>query len=454
MITPANNTFRYAGKQYLFFAKIYNDDSKNTDNNFSYALENGFILNCEITSELNKLFIYGSMEYIDTYGRFDKFITTSNSYITISICEVEEEIKEEKSVGWLNFGSKKTVTYKYSEDKSFLHTFYIEKMEILERKGNALTYKISFVSNLFLSLLKNIRYTNYDLEEESIFDIIKNCMNEVKLKVDETTFDEIVTDVKLHYISTNNDNLLSITNFLMNKLYYYSKTDDSVKFLYFDIKKEVYKIFDMKNLTYNMGVYEIPMSFTDQTYEVVAQGSTPIGFGTVTKFENSKVLKNQYTHIIHSYDFDKNIFSQNIIQPYKLNSYINNHREEKNFIDRYNLNSIVSENDYINNFTYWNGDINIYDYVVNTLTKNNAIVINVVGDILRQCGSLVNITINRSMKDIISQKLYDSREMLNRYKNYDGIWVAGRVRTIISPRQSTFRQNIVLFRNIKTDSKP
>ena len=33
------------------------------------------------------------------------------------------------------------------------------------------------------------------------------------------------------------------------------------------------------------------------------------------------------------------------------------------------------------------------------------------------------------------------------YKTYEGVWIASKVRNIIRPSESTFRQQLVLFRN-------
>ena len=61
--------------------------------------------------------------------------------------------------------------------------------------------------------MSNIVFSNYDDEPQSIFKILKTCIQgdteNIKLKAGDT-FDKVTTDVKINYMAKANDNLFTV----------------------------------------------------------------------------------------------------------------------------------------------------------------------------------------------------------------------------------------------------
>lgn len=81
--------------------------------------------------------------------------------------------------------------------------------------------------------MSNIAFSNNDKEPQPVFDILKTCMQDLDLGIGDT-FDKVKTDVKINYISQANDNLFKITQYLLDKLYFWPKKDNALKFLLYD----------------------------------------------------------------------------------------------------------------------------------------------------------------------------------------------------------------------------
>ena len=56
--------------------------------------------------------------------------------------------------------------------KSFKHEFLVKKLEIVEREGADIKFKIHLVGVEWLKLVANIAYSNYSKGKQSIFDIL------------------------------------------------------------------------------------------------------------------------------------------------------------------------------------------------------------------------------------------------------------------------------------------
>lgn len=125
--------------------------------------------------------------------------------------------------------------------------FLIQSINILQRADNYIKYKINFVSLNIYNCLSTIDYSCYGHWNTTILDILRDCIQHVRLKVDQASFDMVKSDVRLDYITNGNDNLFSIFRYLMNKMYYYRTKDDSLKFLLWDTFKEQYRMIDLKN---------------------------------------------------------------------------------------------------------------------------------------------------------------------------------------------------------------
>ena len=105
------------------------------------------------------------------------------------------------------------------------HDFFVTKIEILDRQGTVVTYRIHMVSVNWLNLSSTVNYTNYGKNPEQLFDIIKNLIKLAELEVDENTFSVVKSDVKLNYITNGNDTVASCIKYLLSKMIYYKQHD-------------------------------------------------------------------------------------------------------------------------------------------------------------------------------------------------------------------------------------
>ncbi len=55
--------------------------------------------------------------------------------------------------------------------------------------------------------------------------------------------------------------------------------------------------------------------------------------------------------------------------------------------------------------------------------------------------------IDRSLKNVTSDNKAELEKLKKKYKSYEGMWLASKVRTVIKPAVPSFRQLVVLFRN-------
>lgn len=61
------------------------------------------------------------------------------------------------------------------------------------------------------------------------------------------------------------------------------------------------------------------------------------------------------------------------------------------------------------------------------LEENNTFILNIVGEILRKPGSLLTITIDRTMKNISSENKKELEERKRKYKTFEGLWMVSKV---------------------------
>lgn len=130
----------------------------------------------------------------------------------------------------------------------------------------------------------------------------------------------------------------------------------------------------------------------------------PANLGTVTRFPQSKTIKSFFTHDFRDYDYNQNVFFDRTISADELIHYINQSPPIDNidvkftqFIDKSTLDFKVRGG-------YWNNDFSMYDNMVNILAKDNALVVNTGGYILRRPGDYVSISIDRNTNQLTSEK--------------------------------------------------
>ena len=77
---------------------------------------------------------------------------------------------------------------------------------------------------------------------------------------------------------------------------------------------------------------------------------------------------------------------------------------------------------------------------------------------MRKPGAISTIGVDRTMKDVTGENSDELDRLKNRYKTFEGPWIASRVRHIIEPNKGpegngSYRQNIVLMRNFLNEAQ-
>jgi len=69
----------------------------------------------------------------------------------------------------------------------------------------------------------------------------------------------------------------------------------------------------------------------------------------------------------------------------------------------------------------------IYDDVASAFQQNCTFVINTKGELLRKPGAILNIVLDRSMKNMDTMSKQKFEEEKRRYKFFDGYWFVSKV---------------------------
>ena len=429
----SSQTYVYAGRKYTFTAFVYVNRQDGTKD--GVYLVNDDVALFQYENSLNQLFLKGELVYVDKYGTIDRFLEKTMVY-----CDVQKIMHETSVDGDVQ-------TEKLSESVKFQHTFLVDAMEVRERKGNQITYRMTLVSQNWLECISNVRYSNYDRQPEEIFDIVKGMLGQVDLIVHKDTFDAIKSNVKITYATQLNDNVISSIRYLLHKLYYFQSKDISMKFIVYNETMNRYQLFDVANQNYVNGTSIVMISlFKTQTESQMQKYPTQLA--TVTKFPKQDVFRSMFTRVVYDYD-------------YNYKSFVDCTMSSKNFIDFKNEKPSVTEDLYEPKFyeynsdlmynqysTYWNNDIDLYGDFSRQLNEDNALVTTVDADLLRKPGAYVTIDVDRDdIKIAGGEDIKKLQDIKNKYKAIEGLWFTGKVRHIISPMQQKYQQNLVLFRN-------
>lgn len=62
-----------------------------------------------------------------------------------------------------------------------------------------------------------------------------------------------------------------------------------------------------------------------------------------------------------------------------------------------------------------------------SLFLNNAIVLNITGEILRKPGSMLVVALDRSMKNVSSEDKKELEKIKRQYKAFEGTWFVSKV---------------------------
>ena len=340
------------------------------------------------------------------------------------------------------------------EENAFYHMFIIDSMKIVNRENSQIKYEISLVSCNWYNCISNIHFSDNDKYPESVFDILKACMLEANLKVNDT-FKDVKTDVKMNYISQANDNLFKIFNHLMDKLYFFSKKDDKLKFLVYCQHSGEYGLLDIADKNTFMGMTTTVLSFFKSNAEhLVQENESNIG-----SYSNGKMKRDLYMTMFNKsiceYDFQKNdLVIDDSANEKALVNFMNEHVAYDDYQLKYHELALDKALTYVKNASYWNDPLDVYFNMIESMYSTGSLTLNTSGEILRQCGFAVTLVIDRDINALTDDSSQNMEDLKTKYIGFEGTWIALKVVNVICPSRNMFRQKIALFRNYtKRDSE-
>lgn len=430
----SNLTFKYGNKKYCFTAELFTLIAGEKQTN--YVLNNENILSFEYTNALNQLVMDGTLTYLDKYGVIDKYIEKQFAY-----CQINFNLVDEKY-------DNQIVVEKLSEDEKFVHTFYMTGIQVLDRKHSEITYKIDLVSVNWFKCISNLSFSNYSSEPQQIFDVIKSMLTLNQLNIDQESFDKVKSSVKINYVTNGNDNTFTTVKYLLDKMYYYNEKDKELKFLLYNEHTDKFQLFDLIDKKLATGMYITVVSFFKSTSEEITQPEQN-QLATVVSLPKTDTMQSLFKYNVFDFSYDYNRVDKSQIEPKTIVNVLNSRFIDSTYDKKYE-DWFDTTLKFERSGSYWNNDFSLYGDCFEILNKDNALVINTAAEILRQPGSFMNISVDRSVSYAESEDPTKFEEVKNKYKNYEGAWFIAKVRHLVSPAAQTYRQNVVLFRNFKS----
>ena len=436
MSSPAssNNTFKYSNKTYTVIGTLFTSTGAK-DKDVNISLDPIDIEEIVYEGKLNDLLLRGHIIYTDKYALVDKMFNQHFGYFQLLFALNKNEQDDQVGIGEID------------EKNKFVHNFIVTNLKVLSRSASIVKYEIDILSMNWFNCMANIQYSNYDKEPEPLFDIVKACFSLSQLKVDDRTFGMVSVPVNIRYITQMNDNLFSALKYLFHKLYYFPDKDDSVKFFVYDWFDDKYRLVDLKNKDTAIGTYGTMLSFFKTNNEVLIQ-QEPTNIGSFkSPVPKTNVYQNAFKKEMFSYDFNNDMFEVNETPSDQTINYFNNKIDNDNYDLKYQKMFEMPGQNYIGYGAFWNNNYDVYNNAVQMLEESNSFILNITGDIRRQPGSYTVVTLDRSLKNLTTDNPSEIEKLKQKYKAFEGVWMASKVRNIICPKQQTFRQQLVMFRN-------
>lgn len=432
MTNYSNNIFKYNNKTFSFFAMLYTGNNEDTD--VRASLDCADIEEFVYENKLNSLVLTGHIIYTDKYAYVDKFISQHLAYCKVLFCEN------------LKKNDNGIVIEKLDESQQFQHTFIITNIRVLSRNQSIIKYQIDLVSNNWFNCIANVKFSNYSQPKQQIFDILKACIKQNDLQVDDEKFDMVKSQVDLNYITHENDNLFSIAKYLVHKMYYYPTKDTELKFFLYNESTDKYQLFDVTIKQSTTGIYNTILSMFKTNNEGLIQQEPTNIVCFEQDYQKTQVFKNFFDFQMHSYSLETNQFSVESVKSATTVNYANNKIDADSYQSKF-YKMFDTRLDHKTYGTFWNNDQDIYGNLLQTLFLNNALVLNMTGEILRKPGSMLVVALDRSMKNVGSEDKKELERIKRQYKAFEGTWFVSKVQHIISPSMQRYRQQVCLFRN-------
>jgi len=305
-----SSQYRYSGLRYSFTGGLYlSNDRTGT----LFTLDPSKVHEFSYVNRLGDFCLTGELLYTDVTGLVINFM--HQQYVMLEIAHTP---LDEKFDGQIAVQTPRA-------DEAFAHVFLVTDIAIEDRDETAIRYRIRAVSTNWFDCVKTIDYTNYGKQPEQVFKILRSCMQTSGLQLDGDSFDAVQSAVSLNYITNGNDNLFTISKYLLNKTCYYDARDGSMRFVCYDDIKRKYGIFDMSNPHGDkLGGNRIVVSMDKSSFEQMT-ASEQTQFASVVQLPKTSVFKSLFNRKVSDFDYSKNEFTSSAIGTNTLASLYNSH---------------------------------------------------------------------------------------------------------------------------------
>lgn len=147
-----------------------------------------------------------------------------------------------------------------------------------------------------------------------------------------------------------------------------------------------------------MGMTTTVLSFFKSNAEqLIAQDESNIGSYLNGKLKTD-IFKTMFSRDVYSYDFNDNKFvADSSFDSKALTNVMNNHVSNDDYELKYHVPNINKKLAFVDYASYWSNPIDVYFNMIDVMYSAGAITVNTYGEILRQCGFLVTLAIDRDM---------------------------------------------------------
>ena len=423
--------FECFGNKYIFRVELYSNNIERSS--LTLQLNAANVKLFRYASSVNQLCMDGEIVYVDINGDVDKFIHKHFCYCKVVLIHINPD-----------------TDYDPIRDSSMWHLFHVVNIEILNRAGHEITYKLKLVSANWWKCNSNLVFSNYGSKPESIIQLMKKLLVQKKLVVDEDSFSKVVTQVKMNYIANGNDNLFTSIPYLLARQFYFSKRDNSIKFVCYDNIFDKYYMLDLNNPDTLKSAETQMVSMFNSNHENVLN-SYSSNFATVVRFPFTQVFNALKDIDAYDYNFQKNKFVEKPIKEAELLQYYNKHFDLTDTSEKFER-RFQTEIPYITRTAYWANDRlqQMYQNAVDTLLGYNGLIINVPGNIVRKPGTSIIMNVDRT-----STTQNDNIDVMQKkYKSIEGVWIVLKTVTYVQPNEETSKrltQNLIMTRNFVYD---
>ena len=210
----------------------------------------------------------------------------------------------------------------------------------------------------------------------------------------------------------------------------------------------------MKNEKTATGTETVILSLLRNTEEAFIE-EEEINIGTVTRFPTSRLMESVFDKEFYDYDYTanqflhRNIESKSVTDEYFSKTFMDPTKVVKKTLPI----SPEAKLQYLRRGTYWNNDFSIYDDLATHLMKNNALMVETSGVLLRFPAMMVSVEIDRPKNELTVEDPQVLQDLMTRYQGLEGVWISSRVHSYVYPPAGRFRQILTLMRNYTNNIK-